>query len=201
MVRFRGGAKKKKPKPRKDGASAAPEQFAPEFVLDAAPGCHIALFRDPRSAAAADDDDDEAVDDAPPPRPAWVLGKLEPFDPSDYGLDDAAAVPDLSLAPDDHVLTAINATERLRVRTERRRRARAPSGATERPWAQRSSLSALVRRRSAARAWVRARGGRDATAGGGGGSDARRPPRPRRRTNDRTDDTVRALVSRGRCIT
>lgn len=77
-------AKKKKKNKAKHRAAAT---GAAGFVRASAPGCHVADSRAP---------------------PAWVLG-CEPFDPEDYGLSAADTVPDLTIDPDDGVLTVLNA--------------------------------------------------------------------------------------------
>ena len=95
-----------KRKSAKKQSSRSPADFLPELVPEAAPGCHIALLLDPRGGRAA------------PPPPSWPLGRAERFDPEDFGLDaggEAARVPDLSLDPHEHVLTAINASATPRV--------------------------------------------------------------------------------------
>jgi hypothetical protein len=59
---------------------------APNYLPDSEPGCHVARF-------AAD----------------WVVG-VEPFDEADFGLPPGAELPDISIEPEERLLSVINSS-------------------------------------------------------------------------------------------
>ena len=69
------------------GQPAAPWLLPGNYVAESAQGCHVARFE-------AD----------------WVVG-VEPFDESDFGLPPGAELPDISVDPDERLLSVINPSE------------------------------------------------------------------------------------------
>ena len=75
------------PEPSPAGQPAAPWLLPGNYVAESAQGCHVARFE-------AD----------------WVVG-VEPFDESDFGLPPGAELPDISVDPDERLLSVINPSE------------------------------------------------------------------------------------------
>ena len=76
-------------------------------VADAAPGCHMAVLA---GAGRPPTDASTSTAAAAASGDAWLLGEPEPFDRADFGLPADAHVPDISVEPEEHVLTVINSS-------------------------------------------------------------------------------------------